>query len=164
MMQDHIKKIKRNAAIGLWGSVGAVILSGVLCYALHPVAGASRWMVIAGTVLAVLAVSMMLLSVRKQIPLLRQTEGLETKLAGYAQHVRDLYMTMFAVVVILCLFAFLSGHTVLLMLAMVSTLVLFLNYPNIYRIVVDLGITDDEAHQLFGDRYISGNQAESHEE
>ena len=153
-MQNHIKKTKRYAAIGLWGSVGAVIVAAVLCYALHTVAGASRWMLIAGTVLAVLAVSMMLLSVRRQIPILRQTEGLEKKLKGYELHVRDLYMTMLAVVVILCAFTFLSGRTVLLMLAMVSTLVLFLNYPNIYRIKVDLGLTDDEAKELFGDRYI----------
>lgn len=153
-MQNQIKKIKRNAAIGLWGSVGAVIVAAVLSYTLHPIASASRWMVIAGTVLAVLAVSMMLLSVRRQIPLLRQTEQLDKKLAGYATHVRDLYMTMLAVVTILCIFTFLSGRTVLLMLAMVSTLVLFLNYPNIYRIKVDLGLTNDEAHTLFGDRYV----------
>ena len=163
-MQDQIKKIKLYAAIGLWGSVGAVIAAGVLCYALHPLAGASRWMVIAGTVLAVLAVSMMLLSVRRQIPLLRQSEGLGKKLDGYRQHVRDLYMTMLAVVVILCVFTFLSGRTVLLMLAMVSTLVLFLNYPNIYRIKVDLGLTDDEAATLFGDRYIPDHRDESNEQ
>lgn len=153
-MQEYIRKTKSYAAIGLWGSVGAVIAAAVLCYTLRPMAGASRWMVIAGTVLAVLAVSMMLLSVRRQIPALRQSEGLEKKLGGYKQHVRDLYMTMLAVVIILCVFTFLSGHTVLLMLAMVSTLVLFLNYPNIYRIKVDLGLTDDEAAQIFGDRYI----------
>ena len=158
-MQQYIKQIKRNAAIGLWGSVGAVVVAAVLCYVLHPVSGASRWMVLAGTVLAVLAVSMMLLSVRKQIPLLRQTEGLDKKLSGYATHVRDLYLTMLTVVVILCLFTILSGHTVLLMLAMVSTLVLFLNYPNIYRIKVDLGMTDDEARELFGDSYISDNRS-----
>ena len=64
-------------------------------------------------------------------------------------------MTMLAVVVILCVFTFASGRTVLLMLAMVSTLVLFLNYPNIYRIKIDLGMTDDEAKEVFGDRYIS---------
>lgn len=163
-MQDYIKKTKLFAAIGLWGAVGAVIIAAVLCYLLHPLAGASRWMVIAGTVLAVLAVSMMLLSVRRQIPLLRQSESLEKKLEGYAQHVRDLYMTMLAVVVILCAFTFLSGRTILLMLAMVSTLVLFLNYPNIYRIKVDLGLTDDEARSLFGDRYIPDQRNESDEQ
>lgn len=154
-MQEYIKNIKRNAAIGLWGSVGIVIVAAALTYALHPSVGGTAWMVVAGTVLAVLAVSMMLLSVRRQIPRLRQSEGLENKLKGYATHVRELYMTMLAVVVILCIFTFASGRTILLMLAMVSTLVLFLNYPNIYRIKVDLGMTDDEAKEVFGDQYIS---------
>ncbi len=163
-MQNYLKRIKRYANIGLWGSVGMVIVASVLCYTLHPMAGAERWMVIAGTALAVLAVSMMLLSVRKQIPQLRQREGLEQKLDGYAAHVRDLYMTMLAVVVILCAFTFLSGRTVLLMLAMVSTLVLFLNFPNIYRIKVDLGLTDDEAQMLFGDRYIPDNRNNQNEQ
>lgn len=154
-MQEYIKNIKRNAAIGLWGSVGVVIVAAALTYALHPSVGGTSWMVVAGTVLAVLAVSMMMLSVRRQIPRLRQSEGLENKLKGYATHVRELYMTMLSVVVILCVFTFASGRTVLLMLAMVSTLVLFLNYPNIYRIKIDLGMTDDEAKEVFGDRYIS---------
>lgn len=154
-MQEYIKNIKRNAAIGLWGSVGVVIVAAVLTYALHPSVGGTSWMVVAGTVLAVLAVSMMMLSVRRQIPRLRQSEGLENKLKGYATHVRELYMTMLSVVVILCVFTFASGRTVLLMLAMVSTLVLFLNYPNIYRIKIDLGMTDDVAKKVFGDRYIS---------
>lgn len=154
-MQEYIKNIKRNAAIGLWGSVGVVIVAAAPTYALHPSVGGTSWMVVAGTVLAVLAVSMMMLSVRRQIPRLRQSEGLENKLKGYATHVRELYMTMLSVVVILCVFTFASGRTVLLMLAMVSTLVLFLNYPNIYRIKIDLGMTDDEAKEVFGDRYIS---------
>ena len=64
-MQEYIKNIKRNAAIGLWGSVGVVIVAAVLTYALHPSVGGTSWMVVAGTVLAVLAVSMMMLSVRR---------------------------------------------------------------------------------------------------
>ncbi len=163
-MQDYIKKIKRHAATGLWGSVGAVIAASVLCYVLHPKGGASHWMLIAGTVLAVLAISMMMLSVRRQIPLLRQSEGTEKKLEGYAAHVRDLYMTMLAVVVILCVFTLASGNTVLLMLAMLSTLVLFLNYPNIYRIKVDLGLTDEEARELFGEKYIFENKSDDNEQ
>ena len=159
-MNQYTKAIRNNSAIGLWGSVGVIIIASVLTYALHPSSATSAWMLVTGTVLAVLAVSMMLLSVRRQIPRLRQTEGLEKKLSGYAQHVRDLYLTMLAVVAILCLFTLLSGRTVLLMLAMVSTLVLFLNYPNIYRVKVDLGLTDDEMRQLYGDRYISDKHDE----
>jgi hypothetical protein len=37
---------------------------------------------------------------------------------------------------------------------------LFLAYPNIYRIKTDLGLTDGEARTLFGDRYISDSKNE----
>lgn len=159
-MIQYIKTIQRSSRIGLWGSVAAVLLTVVFIYAspyrFYQSDYTARWMLIAGSVLAVLAVSMTLLTVRRQVPLLRQTEGLEPKLKGYAAHVRSLYLTMLAVVVLLCLFTVLSGRNVLLMLILVTTLVLFLNYPNMYKMKVDLGLTDDEMRSLFGDRYISG--------
>ena len=65
---------------------------------------------------------------------------------------------MFVVVLIICIFMVLSNQKVLLMLAMVSVLTLFLGYPNIYRIKVELGLTDEEMKQLFGDKYISENK------
>ena len=67
---------------------------------------------------------------------------------------------MFAVVVLLCLMTVLSGQNVLLMLSMVATLTLFLAYPNIYKVKVDLGLTDEEMKSLYGDRYISDNKNE----
>ncbi|MBP5527154.1 MAG: hypothetical protein J6X79_01725 [Bacteroidales bacterium] len=157
----HVKNIQRTSRIGLWGSVTAVLLTVVFIYAspwrFYPSAYTSGWMLSAGAVLAVLAVSMTLLSVRRRIPQLRQSEDEETKLAGYEAHVRSLYTTMLAVVVVLCAFTILSARNVLLMLAIVSVLVLFLNYPNIYRIKVDLGLTDEEMKNLFGDKYIGGD-------
>lgn len=160
-MSKDIKTIQRTSQWGLWGSVALVILTAAFIYLsprrFYQTDYVARWMLIAGAVLAVLAVSMTLLTVRRRVPQLRQAEGLEGKLAGYASHVRSLYLTMLGVVLLLCLFVVLSGRNVLLMLAMVSTLVLFLMYPNIYRIKVDLGLTDDEMRSLFGDRYISGD-------
>ena len=61
-------------------------------------------------------------------------------------------------VVLLCAFTLRSARNPLLMLAIVTVLVLFLNYPNMYRIKVDLGLTDEEMHSLFGDRYIGDNE------
>lgn len=160
-MNKHLKTIQRSSRIGLWGSVGTVILAVLFIYAapwrFYPSAHTSKWMLVAGSVLAVLAVSMVLLTVRRQIPQLRQTESLETKLAGYAAHVRSLYITMFVVVVLLCAFTLMSARNVLLMLILVNVLLLFLLYPNIYRIKVDLGLTDEQMENLFGDRYISAS-------
>ena len=161
-MNKYTKSIKRHAAIGLWGSAAAVIIAALFYFVspwrFYPSQHTARWMLIAGSVLAVLALSMALLVIRKQIPTLRQSEGLEIKLSGYAQHIRSLYLTMFAVVVLICVFAVLSAQNVLLMLAMVATLMLILAYPNIYRIKVELGLTDDEMKSLYGDQYIADNQ------
>lgn len=163
-MTDYTKQIRRYAAIGLWGSVSEVILTVAFIYAapwrFYPSAHTARWMLIAGSVLAVLAVSMTLLTVRRQVPQLRQAEGLEAKLSGYATYVRSLYLTMLVVVVLLCVFTLLSAHNVLLMLTLVSVLVLFLNSPNIYRVKVDLGLSDDEMKSLYGDRYIAETKDE----
>lgn len=159
MNKKELDTIKRTSQIGLWGSVAVVILSALFVYA-SPwrFAGqteyVSRWMLIAGSVLAVLSLSMALLVIRKQVPRLRQSETLEAKLAGYASYVRSLFLSILVVVVVLCLLMLLSGQNVLLMLAMVTVLTLFLAYPNIYKIKVDLGLTDDEMTSLFGERYI----------
>ncbi len=158
---NHIKQIRRASRIGLWGSVAVTLLTVLFLYLspyrFYPSAHTARWMLIAGTVLAVLSVSMTLLSVRRQVPLLRQTEDLDAKLKGYAAYVRETYINMLLVVVLLCVFTVLSARNVLLMLTLVTVLVLFLNFPNMYRIKVDLGLDDDQMHALFGDQYISGN-------
>ncbi len=163
MFEKEIGTIKRTSQTGLWGSVGAVILTAAFMmspWTLRQSAYVSRWMLIAGSVLAVLAVSMTLMVVRRQVPRLRQSESLEAKLRGYASHVKSTFMSMFAVVVLLCLMTVLSGQNVLLMLSMVATLTLFLAYPNIYKVKVDLGLTDEEMKSLYGDRYISDNKNE----
>lgn len=171
MYETEIKKIRRYSQTGLWGSVAVVILASFFLY-VSPVRfmqteHTARWMLIAGSVLAVLAVSMALLTIRKQIPRLRQAESMEEKVTGYVSHIRSLYLTMLAVVVIICLFMVLSNQNVLLMLALISVLTLFLAYPNIYRIKVELGLTGEEMKQLFGDRYIceeSGDKEEGDKE
>lgn len=157
-MEKYIKTIRRSANTGLWVSVGAVIVSAfftLVChYRFYASQYTTRWMLVAGSVLAVLAMSMALLVIRKQMPALRQADTLEAKLRGYAQHIRSLYLSMMVVVVLICAFMVLSSQNVLLMLAMVATLMLFLAYPNIYRMKVELGLGDDEMKMLFGDRYI----------
>ena len=168
MFETEIKKIRRYSQMGLWGAVTVVILASFFVF-VSPVhftqnTQMSRWMLIAGSVLAVLAVSMSLLTIRKQIPRLRQTEDLGQKLSGYASHIRSLYLTMFAVVFIICLFMVLSNQKVLLMLVMVSVLTLFLAYPNIYRIKVELGLTDEEMKSLCGDKYIADVKVENDEQ
>lgn len=165
MLEKETQSIKRSSQMGLWGSVGVVIVAGLFQYASPwrfegQTPYVNRWMLIAGSVLAVLSVSMALLVIRKQVPRLRQSEKLEDKVTGYASYIRSLFYSIFVVVVVLCLMMLLSGQNVLLMLAMVTVLMLFLAYPNIYKVKVDLGLTDEEMKNLYGDRYIAESKNE----
>jgi len=164
-MDKKLKEISRTAAIGLWGSVAIVILVGLFHY-LSPYRFyqsdyIARWMLIAGVVLAVLAVSAALLVIRKQIPAIRQSDAtLESKLQMYLSHIKSLYLSMFGVVACIGVLIVLSGQSVMLMLAMVSTLTLFLAYPNMYRMKVELGLNDDDMKSLYGDKYIPDQRDE----
>ena len=165
MFKKETDKIKRNAQLGLWGSAVVVILTSLFLYASpwrFPAQSdyVNRWMLVAGSVLAVLSLSMALLVIRKQVPRLRQTEGLQAKLAGYAGHIHSLYFSILAVVVVLCAMTLISNQNVLLMLAMVTVLMLILAYPNIYKVKVDLGLSDEEMSSLYGDRYIGEQKDE----
>ena len=161
-MKQYIKEIERWSRLCLWGSVGLVIITALFIWLSRwqftQNATVGRWMLISGSVLAVLAVSMALLTIRKRTPQLRQAEGLQTKLAGYAQHIRTLYLSLTSVVVVLCLLTVLCGQSVLLMLTMVTTMMLFPAYPNMYKVKVDLGLTDEEMRELYGEKYISDAQ------
>ena len=153
MYEKEMKTIRRSSQTGLWGSVAVVVLTALFLYAspwrFTPQSDyVNRWMLMAGSLLAVLAVSMALLVIRKRIPQLRQSEALETKLTGYAAHVRSLFMGIFVAVTVLCVMMLLSGQTVLLMLAIVTVMMLFLAYPNMYKVKVDLGLTDEEMQLL----------------
>ncbi|MGX8712435.1 MAG: hypothetical protein ACSW8I_01960 [bacterium] len=165
MYEKEKKTMNRMSQTGLWGSVIAVILTGLFLYAspwrFSPQTDyVSRWMLMTGSILAVLALCMALLVIRKRVPQLRQSDTLEAKLVGYSSHVRSLYLGIFAVVIILCVMMLLSGQTVLLMLAIVTVMLLFLAYPNMYKVKVDLGLSDEEMQQLYGDRYIVENKNE----
>jgi hypothetical protein len=165
MFKKETDKIKRNAQLGLWGSAAVVILTSLFLYASpwrFPAQSdyVNRWMLVAGSVLAVLSLSMALLVIRKQVPRLRQTEGLQAKLAGYAGYIHSLYFSILAVVVVLCAMTLISNQNVLLMLAMVTVLMLILAYPNIYKVKVDLGLSDEEMSSLYGDRYIGEQKDE----
>jgi len=164
MFEKEIHTIKSRSRAGLWGSVAAVIAAAVFYYAapwqFRQSEQVSRWMLVMGTVLAVLTVSMALITIRHRVPSLRKQETLQAKLKGYASHISSLYLTVLAAVVLVCFLMVLSGQNALLMLAMVATLTLFLAFPNIYRIKTDLGLSDEEMRSLFGDRYIAAAKDE----
>ena len=56
-----------------------------------------------------------------------------------------------------CILIVLMSDTSLLMVTILLVLLLFLSYPNMYKMKNDLGLTDAEMTALFGDAYISNN-------
>lgn len=163
-MNPLIKKIRRTSAISLWGSVGIVILAALFLltspWRFYPTAYTSRSMLVVATVLACCVISSTLLTVRRRIPQLRQAEALDVKLKGYATHINGIFWSILASVVIISVLAVLSHQSPLLMFAMVATLMLFLTYPNMYRVKTDLGLNDEEMRNLFGDKYFGGDEAQ----
>ena len=162
-MNQLIKKFRRSANIGLYGSIAVVLIAVIFHFSPYHVAYQSQqvmhWMLIAGTILAVLAVVMMLLTIRKTTPALRQLEKLEDKIQGYQSYITSLFSSTLAIVIIECILIILMSDTSLLMVTILMVLVLFLSYPNMYKMKNDLGLTDDQMKQLFGDEYIMDTQA-----
>ena len=158
-----IKKLRRSANWGLYGSIAVILLAVIFHFTPYHVSYQSpqvaRWMLIAGTVLAVLAVVMILLTVRKTTPALRQLDSLNDKIKGYHSYITNLYNSTLAIVVIECILITLMSDTALLMVIILMVLVLFICYPNMYKMKHDLGLTDDEMKSLFGDAYIADAKA-----
>ncbi|MBR1851384.1 MAG: hypothetical protein IJ789_08485 [Bacteroidales bacterium] len=159
--QQYTKRIRTAGAVSLWTSVGLVIATALFYFAsryrFYANDYTARWMLIASSVLAVLAVSMALLTIRKQVPQLRQTDNLEQKLKGYATLTANVGYSLLFVVVVLCAVIVFTNQNVLFMLAIVVVMMLFLTYPNIYRIKHDLGLDDEQMTTLFGNKYIASN-------
>ena len=149
---NTIGQIRRTAGIGLWGSVGVVVVTAALLlvspWRFYPNEYTARLLIVAAAVLGVGVVSMTLLTVRRRIPQLRQTDDINEKLAGYSTHIAGIYRATLVAVVLICGLALLANQSALLMLAMVATLVLFLAWPNSERMKVDLGLTDEEFQAL----------------
>ena len=154
MNNPLILKIRRSANIGLYGSVGVAILTVAfhfLPWQFNQSAIVIRWMLIAGSVLAVLAVVMVLLMIRKTTPRIRQMESLDEKLKAYTEYISNLYYGTLSIVVMECLLIVLMGDTSLLMVTLILVLLLFLSYPNMYKIKSDLGLLQEEFNALFPD-------------
>ena len=147
MNHPLIPKIRRAANIGLYGSLATVIVTVVfhfLPWRFNQSEYTIRWMLIAGSVLAVLAVVMVLLMIRKTTPRIRQMETLEEKMKAYSEYISNLYYGTLAIVVMECLLIILMSDSALLMVTIILVLLLFLAYPNKYKMKNDLGLLEEE--------------------
>lgn len=157
-MDNNIKKFRRAANVGLYGSIVVVLITVIFHFSPFRVAPQTpevqRWMLIAGTVLAVLAVVMALMTIRKTTPRIRQLDVMDKKIEAYASYINSLYTSTLTIVVIECVLITLMSESALLMVTILLVLLLFLAYPNMYKMKSDLGLNDEEMKSLFGDAYI----------
>ena len=151
MNSDTIKKIRRTANWGLYGSIAFILLAITFHFSpwtIRQTQTVSRWMLIAGTILAVLAVVMVLMTIRKNTPRLRQLDNLEEKLKGYSAHISNVYTGSATIILIETALIVLMSDTSLLMITILLVLILFLSYPNMYKMKNDLGLRDEIAVRL----------------
>lgn len=162
MYKKETATIKMTSQVCIWSAVGLVIAAGLFVWlapwTFHQNGEVSNGLLVAGSILSVAAISMALLTIRKRIPELRQGDSLGEKLKGYTTHIRSFYRSLLAVVAALCVMTVLSGQYTLLMLAIVTTMMLFLANPNIYKMKVDLGLSEEEMQLLFGNEYLGGDE------
>ncbi len=158
----YLRQIKTASRIGLIGSiiVVAVTISWMMWskYTFHQSPQVHSALLIVCTVLAIGGMGIMLITVRKRLPKLRQLDDVEERLSGYCSIVKGIYYGVFAVIVIMCMGTILMGDKNMLMMVLLVTLSLFMQFPNVYRIKVDIGLTDPQAKALFGDAYLSDEQ------
>lgn len=154
-----IKKIRRSANVGLYGSL--IVIIAVVIFHFCPYTFAQqteevqRMMLIVGMVVAVLAVVLALLAIRKSTPRIRLMDDVDKKIEAYASYISTLYGCTFVVAIIECAIILLMSDTSLLMVTMLLVLLLFLSYPNMYKMKHDLALTDETMKELFGDAYIA---------
>lgn len=116
-----------------------------------------RWGMYIGCAIAVVDLSLALLAIRRRIPRLRQLPALDQKLAGYASLIQRIFYGTTLATVLLSLIITLTGNTRLIMFLLLIVLTLFLAFPNMYKMKVDLGLDDDTMKSLFGESYIPDN-------
>lgn len=161
----YLKQIKTASRIGLIGSiiVAATTIAWMLWskYTFRQSPQVHSALLVVCTLLAIGGMSAMLLTVRKRLPKLRQLDDVAERVQGYCAVVKGIYYGMFAVIVIMCIGTVLMGDKNMLMMVLLVTLSMFMQFPNIYRMKVDMGLTDQQAKELFGDDYISDEQVQA---
>ena len=161
MKEQYLKQIKTASRFGLIASIlvvaAAIVWIWLSPYTFRQNDQVHAGMMIAVCVLAILNTTMALLTVRNQFPKTRQMDGVEARLQRYSQLVRRIYYVTFAVITACCLMVVLTGDKNMLMLVLILTLTLFMAFPNMYRMKVDMGLTDEQAHDLWCDEYLTGD-------
>ena len=164
--RSEIRKIRVAANIGLYGSLLLCIATVVEHYLAK-----YMWVreittneytrhlfLMVGLVISVIDIAMVLFLMRKQTPRLRQMETVDEKIDGYRRLIGTIYyLSLFDVLIVSAIIVITHENT-LIMLLLILFVTLVLNYPNMYKMKVDCGLTDQEMKDLFGDKYIGDDR------
>lgn len=166
---NPVRAIRTAANIGLWGT----LLFGLLTVAEHYMAEyvwartivtnkyTHDLLLYGGWVIVVLDIAIILFTVRRQIPKIRQLDAVEEKLDRYKGLVQSIYYTSLVISIIVCAVIVITHESTLLMLLLLHFFTLVLSFPNMYKMKVDCGLNDQEMKELFGDNYISDDRGGS---
>jgi ABC-type transport system involved in cytochrome bd biosynthesis fused ATPase/permease subunit len=165
--EQYLKQIKIASRFGLIASI-VVAAASILWIWLSPYTFRQNdtvhaYMMIAICVLAIATMAVTVLTVRNQFPKTRQLESVEARLQRYSILVGRIYYTTFVSIVLSCAMTILSGDHNMMMLVLVLTLTLFMAFPNMYRMKVDMGLTTAQARELWGDEYLPDEEEKAAE-
>lgn len=161
-----IRSIRRAANIGLYGSLAAALLTLAEYYLAEYVwvrqivtnEYTHHLFFVTAPILTVVGISYILLSVRRQIPKIRQMDDVESKLVRYRGLVRGTYFILLTVTLLCCALTVILHESIVITLLLLLFFTAVMNYPNMYKMKNDMGLLDEEMVDLFGDNYIRDKQ------
>jgi cobalamin synthase len=164
--RSEIRKIRIAANIGLYGSLLLCIATVAEHYLAKYVWAREittneytrRLFLVVGLVVAVVNIAMILFLMRKKTPYLRQMDLVDEKLDGYRRLIGTIYYTSLVVVSLVSAIIVITHENTMIMLLLLLFITIVLNYPNMYKMKVDCGFSDQEMKDLFGDNYISDDR------
>lgn len=152
-----IKKIRNISLFGLIGSLALVVVAILFKYlsryAFYQNPQVFQTLTLTASVLVVIDLIVVMSGLRKKTPKLKDAQSLEAKLLGYFGILKATNVLTFVTVLLVSAIIILTGNYNLLMLPMLLVVTLFFTYPNMYKIKVDLDLSDEEMQGLFGDQY-----------
>ncbi len=158
-MNNYLHSIKVASNVGLWVSLGVsmatILFFFVSDYRFYATDEVFKMGLIVGTLLVLVAAMLILVSVRKSLPQMRVLPNVEEKFRQYSGHIQRTYYGSMAVILAECAITLFTYNRNLIMFIIILMLMLFMSFPNIYRIKVDLALTDQQMQDIFGNEYIA---------
>ena len=163
LSNNPLRALRTAANIGLWGTLFFAIMTITEYYLAEYVwarmittnAYTRGLLLYSGVAIVVINVSIVLFTIRRQIPKVRQLDSVEEKLKCYKGLIQPIYYIGLIVSILVCAIIVITRENALLMLLLLHFVTLVMCFPNMYKMKVDCGLNDQQMKELFGDSYIS---------